>query len=143
MNKKIIAIGIIGMFLLAGLTTASASSIQSNETTNAEDNNTGCLLIHVGFGIVVGFIRNDLIRETAKIELYKKDGSLVEPDSYLNHNHAAYYDIPVGEYTAKVSAKGIREKSEEINLEACGWEDRMEVHFQFTIFDLRLLLWFS
>jgi len=135
MNRKIIAIGIIGMFLLTGLTALSVGGKEAvvQERSSKE---TGELVVFIIWRI--GDIPLGSGVKDATVTATAKDGSgNYTIPAYVNHGINCYYhdDIPGGDYEV-TATKGDWTRTNSSVIIKNGWQYMTEVEFRYSILSI-------
>ena len=108
MNKKIIAIFVIGCFLLTGLTTASATQV---ETTDLKTNSTATADLTVYIMLGIAFV------SYATVTAYNKDtGESYDVEAIPMIPEYQVEGIPVGDYTITATHNNLKTKSKDVTL---------------------------
>jgi len=96
MNKKILAVCIVGLFLLTGLTILPASGMKTNVETEPEPNEGAYLLINV-YG--KGPWGQTIAVPGVKVTIQKKDNPLIKRTSFTGPlGVAGFLGLPYGTY---------------------------------------------
>jgi len=147
MKKKIIAFGIVSMFLLMGVTTVSSTNTESNRNVNVAANGTADLTVTIGLGFFADAKTRNEFDDTCKVELYNKEtNELVEEEMNIKYEYY-YMRLDAGEYRAEATAKGFVKKEISVTIEE-NIDEKIDIIFERadmpkvksrTLFDLPML----